>query len=71
MWGIGKRKWKAEWERLWLFDELIWLVISYEVKIWGWKEREKNEKLQEIFEMGIKSGEKYTGAYGQRRTGQR
>ncbi|XP_076287327.1 uncharacterized protein LOC143212411 [Lasioglossum baleicum] len=48
VWGIGKRKFGKDWgRRVWLFDKLVWSVVSYGVEIWGWKEREGIEKLQE------------------------
>lgn len=35
MWGIGKRRFGKDLaRRLWLFDRLIWAVISYGVEIW-------------------------------------
>lgn len=50
VWGIGKRRFGGEWgKRLWLFDRLIWTVVAYGVEIWGWKEREKIERLQERY----------------------
>lgn len=50
VWGIGKRKFGSEWgKRLWLFDRLVWTVASYGVEIWGWKERERVEKLEERY----------------------
>lgn len=35
--------------RLWLFDALVWTVISYGTEVWGWREREKMEKVQEKY----------------------
>ncbi|EZA58505.1 hypothetical protein X777_14664 [Ooceraea biroi] len=50
IWGIGKRRFGKDWERrIWLFDKLIWTVIGYGVEIWGWKERENIEKLEERY----------------------
>jgi len=32
----GKRKFGKDWgRRIWLFDKLIWTVLSYGVEIWG------------------------------------
>lgn len=46
VWGIGKRKFGKDWgRRIWLFDALVWTVAGYEVEVWGWKERERLEKL--------------------------
>lgn len=50
VWGIGKRRFRKDWgKRIWLFDRLVWTVASYGVELWGWKEKEKVEKLQERF----------------------
>ncbi|KAL6419346.1 hypothetical protein ACFW04_013925 [Cataglyphis niger] len=47
VWEIGKRKFRNDWgKRLWLFDKLVWTVMGYEVKIWGWSERKELGKLQ-------------------------
>jgi len=36
VWGIGKRLWGKDWERrLWLYDTLVWTVMSYGAEIWG------------------------------------
>lgn len=32
-----------------LFDRLVWMVLSYGVEIWGWKEKEKMEILEERY----------------------
>jgi len=50
VWGIEKRRFGGNWgRRIWLFDRLIWTVLSYGVEIWGWKEREGMEKLEERY----------------------
>ncbi|XP_012231352.2 uncharacterized protein [Linepithema humile] len=50
VWGIGKRRFGKDWgRRLWLFDRLVWTVMGYGAEIWGWKEREKMEKLEEKY----------------------
>lgn len=50
VWGIGKRKFGSDWgRRLWLFDKLVWTVASYGVEIWGWKEKEELERLEERY----------------------
>lgn len=42
VWGLGKRKFRKDWaRRLWLFDRLVWSVVSYGAEIWGWKEKGK------------------------------
>jgi len=50
VWGIGKRRFERDWRRrIWLFDKLVWTMMSYGVEIWEWKEREGMEKLQERY----------------------
>lgn len=40
----------SDWRRrVWLFDALVWTVVKYGVEIWGWKEREEVERLQEKY----------------------
>ena len=48
VWGIGKRRFKDEWRmREWMFDVLVWSVISCGVEIWGWKDRMSVQSIQE------------------------
>lgn len=50
VWGIGKRRVGRDWgRRIWLFDSLVWMVISYRVEIWRWKERSGMEKIYDRF----------------------
>ncbi|XP_043264091.1 uncharacterized protein LOC122404226 [Colletes gigas] len=50
VWGIGKRKFERDWgRRMWLFDTLVWSVAGYGVEVWGWKEREAMERMQERY----------------------
>jgi len=47
VWGIGKRRFSGDWSRrLWLFDALVWSVVGYGVEIWGWREWDSVERLQ-------------------------
>lgn len=32
-----------------MFDRLVWAMISYGFEIWGWKERERIERVQERY----------------------
>ena len=35
VWGIGKRRFKDDWRmRVWMFDVLVWSVLSYGVEIY-------------------------------------
>lgn len=46
IWGIGKKRFGKDWEkRIWLFDRLVWTVLGYGVEIWGWKERQRVERI--------------------------
>jgi len=50
VWGLGKRRFGKDWgKRLWLFDKLVWTVMGYGVEIWGWREREEVEKMEERY----------------------
>ncbi|XP_071642133.1 uncharacterized protein [Temnothorax longispinosus] len=50
VWGIGKRMWKKDCKRrIWLYDTLIWTVMGYGAKIWGWKERREVEGIHERY----------------------
>ena len=50
VWGIGKRRFGKDWaRRIWMFDRLVWAVLGYGVEIWGWKEREEIERVQDRF----------------------
>lgn len=49
-WGIGRRKFEKIWERkMWLFDTLVWTVMGYGAEVWGWKERQEMERMQERY----------------------
>jgi len=64
VWGIGKRRFGRDWKRrIWLFDTLIWTVLSYGVEIWGWKEREEMERLQERYMKWVVGVERRTPGY--------
>lgn len=64
VWGIGKRRFGKDWgRRLWLFDRLVWTVMSYGVEIWGWKERDKMERLEERYLRWMLGVDKWTPAY--------
>jgi len=50
IWGLGKRRFGSDWgRRIWMFDKLVWTVLSYGVEIWGWKERAEIERVEERF----------------------
>lgn len=56
VWGIEKRRFGKDWgRRIWMFDRLVWTVLSYGIEIWGWRERKEvgslvwNGILQDIW----------------------
>lgn len=50
IWEIRKRWFGGDIKRrLWLFDMMVWTVMSYEVEVWGWRERKRLEKMQEKY----------------------
>jgi len=64
VWGIGKRRFGRDWKRrVGLFDTLIWTVLSYGVEVWGWKEREEMERLQERYLKWVAGVERRTPGY--------
>ncbi|XP_070530007.1 golgin subfamily A member 6-like protein 22 [Cardiocondyla obscurior] len=71
IWNIGKKKFGKDWgRRLWLFDRLVWTVMSYGVEIWRWKEREEIKMVHERYLrwiMGI--GRRKRGGFGKRMLG--
>lgn len=45
--GIEKKRFGKNWgRRTWLFDRLIWTVMSYGVEIQGMKRKEKNGEIE-------------------------
>ncbi|XP_051169309.1 uncharacterized protein LOC127286774 [Leptopilina boulardi] len=50
VWGIDERRFKDDWKkRAWLFDALVWSVLSYGVEVWRWREIGKVERMPERF----------------------
>lgn len=49
---------------MWLFDKLIWTVLSYRVEIWNWQE--KVERLEERYLKLILGVEMVTPGYSER-----
>lgn len=45
VWEIGMRRFRGDWgRRSWLFDKLVWTVLSCGVEVWGWEKREREWK---------------------------
>ncbi|KAK5645963.1 hypothetical protein RI129_004427 [Pyrocoelia pectoralis] len=50
VWGVGERVFGKDMEKKrWIFDKLVKSVMVYGAEIWGWKEWEKMEKIQEKY----------------------
>jgi hypothetical protein len=49
MWGIGERKWGGEFGRIMMFESMVESVLMYGAEIWGWKEQEEVERVQEKY----------------------
>jgi hypothetical protein len=45
VWGIGERKWGDDFRRrMTMFESMI---LMYVAEMWGWKEQEEVERVQE------------------------
>jgi len=64
IWGLGKRRFRGDWgRRIWLFDKLVWTVLSYGVEVWGWEEREGIERIEERYLRWLLGVERRTPGY--------
>lgn len=64
VWRIGKRRYGRDWgRRIWLFDRLVWMVMGYGAEVWGWKERQEMEMLQERFLRWVLGADNSTPGY--------
>lgn len=64
VWGMRKRRFGKNWaRRMWLFNRLVWTMVSYGVEIWGWKEREGIERIQDRYTKWIMGVGRYTPPY--------
>lgn len=69
---MGAGRFEGDWgRRVWIFDKLIWTVLTYSVEIWGWAEREGIERLEEIPEIDIRGRGMDIMVYGQGRASER
>jgi hypothetical protein len=54
VWGIGERKWGGDFRRrMMMFESMIESILMYGAEIWGWKEQEEVEKVQEKYLRGV------------------
>jgi hypothetical protein len=52
VWGRGERKWGGDFRRM-TFESMIKSILMYGAEIWGWKEQEDVEKVQEKYLKGV------------------
>ncbi|XP_046737524.1 uncharacterized protein LOC124406211 [Diprion similis] len=64
LWGIGERQFRGDirW-RIKLFDARIKRILMFGAEIWGWKECEEIEKVQEKYIRWILGAERTTPGY--------
>lgn len=64
VWGFGERKFKGDWKwRCKLFDTLVKSVLSYGVEIWGFREWDGIEKIEERYLRWVLGVERSTPGY--------
>jgi hypothetical protein len=50
VWGIGEKKWGGEFgRRIMMFESMVKSVVIYGAEIWGWKEQEEVERVQDKY----------------------
>ncbi|KAJ3647217.1 hypothetical protein Zmor_024747 [Zophobas morio] len=60
VWEIGERKFGHDYKRgMMMFDSLIKSIFMYEAEIWGWREYEEIERVQEKYLKWTLGFEKY------------
>ena len=69
IWGIGKRKFGRDWSRrIWLFDRLVWSVVSYRVENVGLEvEKTSREFTVEIPEVDVECRKKCAELYNRKK----
>ncbi|KMQ84454.1 hypothetical protein RF55_17722 [Lasius niger] len=63
VWGIGKRKFKKEEKRIWLFDKLVWSDGIWGRNMGMAREGGARKATGKIFEVGTRGGLGYPGIY--------
>ena len=64
VWRIGERKFRYDFKRrIMMYDSLIKTMLTYGAEIWGWKEYEEVEKVQEKYLKWILGLDKETPGY--------
>ena len=63
-WSIGQKIFTGNIEkRLWMFDYLVRSILFYGVEIWGWKEEQGIEAVQERYVRWILGVDRHTPGY--------
>ncbi|XP_068900490.1 golgin subfamily A member 6-like protein 25 [Tenebrio molitor] len=64
VWGIGERMWGGEFgRRMRMFESMVESVLMYGAEIWGWKEREEVERVQEKYLRWVLGVDRETPGY--------
>jgi hypothetical protein len=64
VWGIGERMWGGEFgRRMMMFESMVESVLMYGAEIWGWKEREEVERVQEKYLRWVLGVDRETPGY--------
>jgi hypothetical protein len=61
VWGIGERKSGGDFRRrMLMFESMIKSILMYGAEVWGWKEQEDVEKVQEKYLRGVEGVDRET-----------